>query len=80
MPLRDWTYERGWDSVHLVWLTHLLEYVQERLPEGYMAFLGGVPSLTVEQYWGQARLDMPGCDCGTASPGCRKDRLHECRR
>jgi hypothetical protein len=29
-------------------LTYLLEYVQERLPEGYKAFLGGVPSLTVE--------------------------------
>jgi hypothetical protein len=28
-------------------LTYLLEYVQERLPEGYKAFLGGVPSLTV---------------------------------
>jgi hypothetical protein len=48
MPLRDWTDERGWDSVHPVWLTYLLEYVQERLPEGYKAFLGGVPSLTVD--------------------------------
>jgi hypothetical protein len=47
MPLHDWTDERGWDSVHPVWLTYLLEHVQERLPEGYKAFLGGVPSLTV---------------------------------
>ena len=47
MPLHDWTDERGWDSVHPLWLTYLLEYVQERLPEGYKAFLGGVPSLTV---------------------------------
>src|SRR5215216_6086281 len=48
MPLHDWTDERGWDSVHPLWLTYLLEYVQERLPEGYKAFLGGVPSLTVD--------------------------------
>jgi hypothetical protein len=48
MPLHDWTDERGWDSVHPVWLTYLLEYVQERLPGGYKAFLGGVPSLTVD--------------------------------
>src|SRR3954447_20426204 len=48
MPLHDWTDERGWDCVHPLWLTYLLEYVQERLPEGYKAFLGGVPSLTVD--------------------------------
>jgi hypothetical protein len=48
MPLHDWTDERGWDSVHPLWLTYLLEYVQERLPEGYRAFLGSVPSLTVD--------------------------------
>jgi hypothetical protein len=28
MPLHDWTDERGWDSVHPLWLTYLLEYVQ----------------------------------------------------
>src|SRR5437588_10720156 len=48
MPLHDWTDERGWDSVHPLWLTYLLEYVQERLPKGYKAILGGVPSLTEE--------------------------------
>jgi len=56
MPLHDWKDERGWDSVHPVWLTYLLEYVQEQLPEGYKAFLGGVPSLTVDsgrgKQWG----------------------------
>src|SRR5262245_23503381 len=56
MPLHDWTDERGWDSVHPVWLTYLLEYVQERLPEGYKAFLGGVPSLTVAS--GNGRPDV----------------------
>ncbi len=56
MPLHDWTDERCWDSVHPVWLTYLLEYVQERLPEGYKAFLGGVPSLTVDS--GQGKPDV----------------------
>jgi hypothetical protein len=56
MPLHDWTDERGWDSVHPVWLTYLLEYVQERLPPGYKAFLGGVPSLAVDS--GRGKPDV----------------------
>jgi hypothetical protein len=56
MPLHDWTDDRGWDSVHPVWLTYLLEHVQVRLPEGYKAFLGGVPSLTVDS--GHGRPDV----------------------
>src|SRR5712691_1543186 len=48
MPLHDWTDERGWDSVHPFWLAYLVEWIQPRLPEGYKAFLGGVPSLTVD--------------------------------
>jgi hypothetical protein len=47
MPLHDWTDERGWDSVHPFWLAYLVEWIQPRLPEGYRAFLGGVPALTV---------------------------------
>lgn len=47
MPLHDWTDDRGWDSVHPIWLTYLIEWIQPRLPEGYKAFLGGVPALTV---------------------------------
>ncbi len=47
MPLHDWTDERGWDSVHPLWLTYLVEWIQPRLPEGYRAFLGSVPALTV---------------------------------
>ena len=58
MPLHDWTDERGWDSVHPVWLTYLLEYVQERLPEGYKAFLGGVPSLTVDSVNGKPDVSV----------------------
>src|SRR5262245_41844483 len=58
MPLHDWADERGWDSVHPVWLTYLLEYVQERLPEGYKAFLGGVPSLTVDAGHGKPDVSV----------------------
>jgi hypothetical protein len=47
MPLHDWTDERGWDSVHPFWLAYLVEWIQPRLPEGYRAFLGSVPALTV---------------------------------
>src|SRR5437899_12635121 len=58
MPMHDWTDERGWDSVHPLWLTYLLEYVQERLPEGYKAFLGGVPSLTVDSGHGKPDVSV----------------------
>jgi hypothetical protein len=47
MPLHDWTDDRGWDSVHPFWLAYLVEWIQPRLPEGYKAFLGGIPALTV---------------------------------
>jgi hypothetical protein len=73
MPLHDWTDERGWDSVHPLWLTYLLEYVQERLPEGYKAFLGGVPSLTVDSGFGKPDVSVrqwgPGAAPETATTG-----------
>jgi hypothetical protein len=73
MPLHDWTDERGWDSVHPLWLTYLLEYVQERLPEGYKAFLGGVPSLTVDSGNGKPDVSVrqwgPGPAAETATSG-----------
>src|SRR3989442_5182743 len=46
-PLHDWPDERGCESAHPFWLAYLVEWVQPRLPEGYKAFLGGVPALTV---------------------------------
>jgi hypothetical protein len=48
MPLHDWRDDRRWDSVHLVWLAQLLDWVQPRLPAGYRAYLGSVPALTVD--------------------------------
>src|SRR5262245_19889841 len=67
MPLHDWTDERGWDSVHPVWLTYLLEFVQERLPEGYKAFLGGVPSLAVDAGHGKPDVSVRQWGTGPAA-------------
>jgi Protein of unknown function (DUF4058) len=47
MPLHDWTDERGWDSVHQLWINALLIWAQERLPSGYRAYLGSVPGVSI---------------------------------
>ncbi len=47
MPLHDWTDDRGWDSIHALWIHALLTWVQDRLPEGYRAYLGSVPGMTI---------------------------------
>lgn len=73
MPLHDWTDERGWDSVHPVWLTYLLEYIQERLPEGYKAFLGGVPSLTVDVGRGKSDVSVRQWETGPAAENVARD-------
>jgi hypothetical protein len=48
MPLHDWRDDRGWNSLHLVWQNQLLDWLQPRLPEGYRAYLGSVPALTID--------------------------------
>jgi Protein of unknown function (DUF4058) len=48
MPLHDWSDDRGWDGLHLVWQNQLLDWIQPRLPEGYRAYLGAVPALTID--------------------------------
>ena len=35
MPLHDWADDRGWDSVHQLWINALLFWAQDRLPSGY---------------------------------------------
>lgn len=47
MPLHDWRDDRGWDSLHLAWQNQLLDWVQPRLPQGYRAYFGSVPGLTI---------------------------------
>lgn len=58
MPLHDWRDDRGWDSVHLVWLNQLLDWVQPRLPAGYRAYLGSVPALTIDTPNGRPDLSV----------------------
>ena len=48
MPLHDWTDDRGWDSLHLVWQNRLLDWIQPLLPGDYRAYLGSVPALTID--------------------------------
>jgi hypothetical protein len=47
MPLHGWTDERGWDSVHPIWLTYSIGWIQPCLTEGYQAFVSNVPALTL---------------------------------
>jgi hypothetical protein len=47
MPLHDWDDDRGWDSIHQLWINALLFWVQDRLPAGYRAYLGSVPGLSI---------------------------------
>lgn len=47
MPLHDWSNSRGWDNVHLLWIVSLLHWIQPRLPEGYRAFVGTAPRLSI---------------------------------
>jgi hypothetical protein len=48
MPLHDWKDERGWDGVHLLWLSELVRWLRPRLPDAFRAYVGSVPALTVE--------------------------------
>ncbi len=47
MPLHDWTNPAGWDGVHNIWIVELLRWIKPRLPEGYRAYIGSTPALTV---------------------------------
>jgi hypothetical protein len=73
MPLHDWTDERGWDSVHPIWMTYLIEWVQPRLPEGYKAFLGGVPALTVASANGRPDIGVRRWGPGEPAPEAATD-------
>jgi hypothetical protein len=58
MPLHDWNDDRGWDSVHQLWINALLSWAQERLPSGYRAYLGSVPGLTIAAEPGRPDLGV----------------------
>ncbi len=58
MPLHDWKDERGWDGVHLLWLSELVRWLRPRLPDDFRAYVGSVPSLTVESTNGRPDLQV----------------------
>jgi hypothetical protein len=58
MPLHDWGDDRSWDSMHLLWLNQLLDWVQPLMPEGFRAYLGSVPALTVDATNGRPDLSV----------------------
>jgi hypothetical protein len=58
MPLHDWKDERGWDGVHLLWLSELVRWLRPQLPEGFRAYVGSVPALTVESTNGRPDLQV----------------------
>jgi hypothetical protein len=47
MPLHDWTEQSGWEGVHHLWIAELLRWVKPRLPAGYRAYIGTVPTVAV---------------------------------
>jgi hypothetical protein len=47
MPLHDWNTLSGLDGVHHSWITELLRWVKPRLPAGYRAYVGAVPTVAV---------------------------------
>jgi hypothetical protein len=69
MPLHDWSDDRGWDNVHLLWLNQMLDWVQPRLPEGFRAYLGSVPALTIDTTNGRPDLSVRQWTPETATVG-----------
>src|SRR5882724_10349643 len=47
MPLHDWTDRGGWEGMHHLWITELLRWIKPRLPAGYRAYIGSVPTVAV---------------------------------
>lgn len=68
MPLHDWTDDRGFDSLHLVWQNQLLQWVQPRLPPEYRAYMGGVPSLSFDSPNGRPDLGVRNWKPGPVAP------------
>jgi len=48
MPLHDWTNLSGWEGLHDIWIVELLRHIKPQLPEGYRAYIGSTPALTID--------------------------------
>jgi len=47
MPLHDWKRDDNWDGVHLLWIAELLRWIKPRLPEGFRAYVGTSPRMSI---------------------------------
>jgi Protein of unknown function (DUF4058) len=47
MPFHDWNDLNGWEGMHHLWIAELLHWIKPRLPEGFRAYIGSTPALTV---------------------------------
>jgi hypothetical protein len=47
VPLHDWTDQPDWEGVHHLWITELFRWVKPRLPAGYRAYIGTVPTVAI---------------------------------
>jgi hypothetical protein len=75
MPLHDWTDDRGWDGVRHLWISQLLDWVRPRLPEGYRAYVGSVPLLTIDAPNGWPDLNVRSWGTPPSPAGrLRRDR------
>lgn len=69
MPLHDWTDDRGWDSVHHLWISHLLFWLRPRLPAGFRARLGSVPGMTITAESGRPDVGVRRWQADPATTG-----------
>ncbi|WP_152052045.1 DUF4058 family protein [Tautonia marina] len=85
MPLHDWNRVENWDGVHLLWIAELLRWIKPRLPEGYRAYVGTSPRMSIGaptskadvsiRAWPRAAHpgDRPSEEVGTLPEGLRPD-------
>jgi hypothetical protein len=77
MPLHDWTDRSGWEGVHHLWITELLRWIKPRLPSGYRAYIGSVPTVAVGapperpdvgvRQWPDGPSPAPPAECAPAT-------------
>src|SRR2546423_224391 len=79
MALHDWSDDRGWDSVHQLWINALLYWLQDHLPAGYRAFLGSVPGLSIASEPGRPDLGIRAWQAPGSEPEPAQTDAHDRR-
>ena len=47
MPLHDWSATDDWENLHFLWIARMFDWIKPRLPEGFRAFVGSSPRMSV---------------------------------